>query len=511
MASDPEISSASSLLVSLKTRITRPLDALPIDIFRVLAGMLIFVYFARTFCEASDFSNPNGLIDHNLSFRMFWFTKIGLFQPWMSLTAFYAIYLFVCVLCISLVIGYRVKLSAVLIYLIAVSTYRWNFVVMYVDDSIIHLLLFWLVVLPTGRTLILKDWIRDRGTAWEKWKTVKVSGTVLRCFFWNLALLYIVAGLWKWTSPMWLDGTALYVIFKLPISYGHEFWGPQHLPALRILDYATLVLEPLFALMFILPRGHLVKYILLVGFIALHIGTVATLDIPFANFACAATIVLIFREELMDLIRGRKAQLAMPETNARIGFAGAAAMFMVTVLTLAMISSIVLPHWRTPAREQLPVGSQADSRYEGLGTTQFTFFGALWLMGLAQQYQLFNWIDDRNYIVRHKIVEHIDGQPDREIAPEKMFLPSTRGTLLEFYMSGITWHRVPPEYRAEFRESLITRIAGRYCRNEKPSGVTDVYSSRDRIDPNGGPTVSNFVPLMTFGCQKGDAVLAPQQ
>ena len=174
-------------------------------------------------------------------------------------------------------------------------------------------------------------------------------------------------------------------------------------------------------------------------------------------------------------------------------------------------SSIVLPHWRTPTREQLPAGSEADGRYEGLGTAQFTFFGTLWLMGLAQQYQLFNWIDDRNYIVRHKIIEREAGQPDREINPEKMFLTSTRGVLLEFYMSGITWHRIPPEYRAEFRESLLTRIANRYCRNEKPAGEMDVYSSLERIAPSGGPTLSNFVPLMRFSCQNGEPLFTSKQ
>ena len=163
---------------------------------------------------------------------------------------------------------------------------------MYVDDSIMHLLLFWMLVMPVGRTLVFGEWLRDRGKAWERWKTVTVPGATLRLFFWNLTLLYLVAGLWKWTSPMWLDGTALYVVFKLPVSYFHDFWNAEHIPLLKVFNYATLVLEPLVPLMFVLRRGHWAKYLLLAAFIGLHIGSVATLNIPYANVACAATAIL---------------------------------------------------------------------------------------------------------------------------------------------------------------------------------------------------------------------------
>jgi hypothetical protein len=36
----------------------RPIEALPLDIFRVLVGLLVFAYFLRTFLEAEDFSGP---------------------------------------------------------------------------------------------------------------------------------------------------------------------------------------------------------------------------------------------------------------------------------------------------------------------------------------------------------------------------------------------------------------------------------------------------------------------
>ncbi len=44
-----------------------PTYALPIDIFRILVGLLSFIFFLRTYLETYDFSNPDGLIDHVLS------------------------------------------------------------------------------------------------------------------------------------------------------------------------------------------------------------------------------------------------------------------------------------------------------------------------------------------------------------------------------------------------------------------------------------------------------------
>lgn len=511
-----------TFFVRFRNALVRQVDAVPLDIFRVLMGVLLLSYFIRTFLEAGDFSGPDSLIDHRLSLDIFWFTNTGIFQPGMSLFMFQAIYLFACICCISLILGYRVKVSTAILYVIAVCTYRWNFLVMYVDDAIIHLMIFWLLLLPVGRTLVLSEWIKDRKVAWARWKNVTVSGTALRCFFWNLALIYIVAGLWKWTSPMWRDGTALYTILKLPISYAPDFWGMEHLFALKIFNYVALILEPIFPLLIILPKGHYTKYLLLLGLFAFHLGTIATLDIPFANIACLVAAILIFRGELMDWIRGQRAETRLSESTAQIGFSGAIALFMVTMLTLAMLSSISLPRWRNPARENITTRSETvfaengtsenpdqsgefeESGHEGLDSVQTIFFGSLWCIGIAQQYQLFNWIDERNYSVNYKIIEYENERPVGEINPDEMFLHSTRGVLLQFYLHDITWVRVPPKRREELRQNLLKRFTDRFCRNSKSEGRIAVYSTLERISPSNNQSRENPELLMSFSCRDGD-------
>ena len=505
----------NGLLADLRAAIGRPVAAIPLDIFRILCGLLLFAYFLRTLLEVPDFSSPDGLIDHGLSLSVYWFTQIGLFHPGISAEVFQGIFAFACVASLLVAAGYRPKFFAFLLFLIAVSTYRWNFMVMYVDDAIMHLIIFWLLVLPVGRTLSLVDRLRGRGSMAE-WLPATVPGLALRCFFWNLALLYLVAGLWKWTSPMWLEGTAMYVIFKLPISYGADLWNASHIPYLRLLDYCALVFEPVFPIIFLLRRGHILKYVLLIGLIGLHVGTIATLNIPFANFACLAAAVLIFGEEIMSLLRSKWPAGEPRPARPQFRIADAAAVFVTATLTLAMLSSVALPNWRRPTRVSAGPhtvtaappstrgGEFDEGWHEGLGPVQSTFFGALWLAGIAQQYQLFNWIDERNYRLYYKVFEREPDGSSAEGNTADLLPRSLRGVLLQFYLHGITWMRVPPARQAEIRESLQTRIAARYCRKASPEGAVDVLYAIERIDPSGRPPDLQYQQLMSFSCSGGE-------
>ena len=504
----------------LRQTLACPTDALPLDLFRILVGLLAFAYFLRTLLEARDFSSPDGLIDHELSREIFWYTRINLFPANMSLAAFQTISEIACLCSLALIVGYRVRIVAVILYVIAVCTYRWNFLVMYVDDSIMHLMLFWMILLPVGRTLVLSEYFARRKDAWQKWKSTTVPGATLRLFFCNLALIYITAGLWKWTSPMWRDGTALFAVLKLPISHAPDFWEPQHLPLLMVFNYAALILEPLFPLLFILPRGHAGKYALLLGLLAFHLGSVATLQIPFANLACTATVVLMFKDELMTWIRGERAEAAAPSTPQTIAFTAVFALLVVTTLSLAMLSSAVLPRWRMPTRRDASVGLRSalapvledsmngspepDLKDEGLGPLQKSFFSALWCVGIAQQYQLFNWIDERNFSIRYHVIENEGIVSAHEVDAGEVLLPSTRGMALRLYLHGITWMRVPPQRQIDLRRSLHTRLARSYCQKLQPQGSVAIYATVERIMPGISRVEANRELMMRFRCQNDE-------
>ncbi len=409
----------------------------------------------------------------------------------------------------ALILGYRVKLFALLLYLIAVSAQRWNFLVMYVDDSIVHLLLFWMLLLPVGRTLVFSQWLTDRDNAWRRWKHEQVPGAAVRCFLWNFALIYLVAGLWKWTSPMWRDGSALYAVLKLPIAYTPDFWNAAHLPVLRVLNYLVLVLEPAFPLMILLPARHRARYGLLIALLAFHLAMLSTLRIPFANIACMAAPIIVFREEIAAHLGGDATSSTGNTGVWRLGWSGAFALLFVTTLTLAMLSSITLPQWRRPIRNDTAASAvfsaRPESVAEGIGPVQLALYRPLWEVGIAQQYQLFNWIDERNYAVSYDVLGMTAAAPARRIDPGEVFPRSTRSVLLQCYLLGITWAQVPVDKQPELRRSLYGRFARRYCSSHGGDDVA-VYANLTRIVPfHQEREPGTRAPMMRFNCESGGA------
>ncbi|HUI26727.1 MAG TPA: hypothetical protein VL403_11650 [Candidatus Kryptonia bacterium] len=458
--------------------------ALPVDGFRVLVGLLSFAYFLSLLWQVSDFSSPNGLIDHVLLRRIFWFTKLSLFFPGMTDSFFYAVFTLGCLGSAAIVLGYRVKLCAAVLYLIAVSSYRWNFVVMYVDDSIMHLMLFWLLLLPVGKTLNLPEALREGRRCWARWMRTVVPGTAVYCLLGNLCLLYLVSGLWKLESPLWRQGFALYATVRLPIGWFPNFWTPQHLPLLAAGTYATMVIEPLLPVALFQRRGHPLKWLGLVALLLLHLGIIATMRIPFANIACIAGAVLFFRDEIMHALLRRTRTVVQLASALRADAAGRVAVALLVVLSIAMT-------------RRLPV----------IGVGSHPAYAVLWFAGIAQDYQLFNWIDKKNLYGENRVLSIANGPLGEPVDPRVMFPTSLRGALLQAYLHDVRWIKIPDEDQPALKESILSRLAQRYC-DWKSNDSVMVLADTQRIEPgNAALDHPETKFLMEFQCHDGRAVL----
>jgi hypothetical protein len=486
-------------------RLNAPLYALPLDICRIVTGLVCLAYFGRALIEAPDFTDVNGLIDHALSNEVFPFTRITLFNAGMSLVAFQGAFILALVCAVGLTVAYRPKLSAAVLYVIAVSTYRWHFLVIYVDDAIVHLMLFWMLLLPIGRTLVLHEWIVNRRCAWSRWKSETVAGAPVRCFVANIALIYFVAGLWKWTSPMWRSGTAVYAILKTPIALTPEYWGLEHLWFLVPLNYLALLCEPLFPLVWILRSRTLLRMSLLAALTGFHIFILMTMSLPFANMACLGAAAVLAHDDLMLLFRLPQSPARAPAA-ARVFGTGALAFSFVAVLTLAMLSSVTLPNWRKPA--ETPRSTNGTVEVEGLGNAQLVFFSALWSVGIAQQYQLLNWIDQRNFMFKHSAIELGSDGVSHPIDPIRIFPATPRSALLQSYLHGMVWNAIPAGQQWRLRESLKTRFAARYCRSFPTTGTIVIDAGDERTGIGSQHRDEALTRLMAFSCQAGEPVFA---
>jgi hypothetical protein len=462
----------------------RETDALPIDVFRILVGLLCFAYFISLLRQVADFSSPNGLLDHALLQQMYWFTRLGLFHPGLARTwMFYTVFSLACLGCWGVILGYRPKLCAAVLFVIAVSTYRWNFIVMYVDDAIIHLVLFWLLLLPVGQTLTLSGIWFDKQNCWVRWRQCRVPGMSVRCLVGNVCLVYLVAGLWKFESPMWHDGTAVYATLRLPIAYTPEFWRPEHLPWLRVANYGALVIEPALPVLLLLRRGRPIKWLGLAAQLSFHLGIIAALRIPYANLAMMATAVLFFRDEIMSGVFGGHNETPPRPPTLHRDWGGRLALVLLICLTLAMM-------------RRLPV----------IGPVHKPAYALLWMVGIAQDYQLFNWIDRKNFSIRYRVIVTQPGGQPRTLPSIELFPDSLRATLLQSYLHNVRWIAVPSVHRTALKRAILERLASRFCRLHPMQGEVSAWSLIQRVRPGRKTPKARRRFVMRFQCSETEAV-----
>jgi len=209
------------------------------------------------------------------------------------------------------------------LFLAALSTLRWNVLASYLDDAMIHIFCLWIVLLPVGSTLNVPDLLASAsgnltdpsgdlstgpGSAaaagtpvLDTWLAATVPGTAPRAFIANMALVYLVAGLYKFTSPMWRDGSAMHAALRMPIARAPGFWTLRWRTPLRLVTWAALVMEPFFALIFVLPTGSPLKWPLVAGAVVFHLGIAFTLKIPYSNAAMASALPLALGPEIMQM------------------------------------------------------------------------------------------------------------------------------------------------------------------------------------------------------------------
>ncbi len=488
-----------------------PIHALPLDIMRVLGGSVLFVYFLQALRQAADFSDPNGLIDHGLSARLFPPTRLSLFQPGMPGALFRVVFLCACIASLFVVAGYHPRTSAAFLFLVAVSTYRWNVLAAYLDDAMVHIFCLWLALLPLGNTLTLAG-LLDTSAPTGEWLTATVPGTAPRAFMANMALVYIVAGLYKFTSPMWRNGSAMHAALKMQIARAPHFWMIRHRALLRLVTHTALILEPLCALIFVLPAHSLAKWLLVGGAAAFHLGIIATLKIPYSNAVMLTALPVALTPEIMQ---GR---LGLPP-SAALAVPGLVTAEVIA-LTLVALLAVMCTWQAVRAWVNLPKPGMpyTGSRWENPARA------LLWLAGIFQSYRLFDWVDARNYHVRYEVrrIASPTGAPgdahsagcrettggSQPVDPIALFPDTMRHLLLQSYLVGNIWLQMGPGSLEEIRNSLILRHARRYARAHPDAGTIEAVAVVQRVTAdNLDLTRGKRQLLMRFTCQGGEAVM----
>jgi hypothetical protein len=396
--------------------------ALPLDLYRCLVGLLALGYFGWLHSEWALYSSPEGYLDHEKIRKIFWFTRINLYQPWMGDWGRYALFLSGWAACLGVFTGWNSRRCAFWAWLVGTCHLRWNFPVANLNDTSVLFPLFWCALLPTGKTLQLWRGRQD----WQAWTQTVVPGGVAKVFVVNLALAYWVTGLSKWTSMYWKKGIALYCALQLNVARTQGMWGVEYLPFLQLMNYAALLVECSLPLVFFLRVNHPLRWIGFVLALGLHGGIMLTIGIEYANALWILSWLIVLREDIAERLGWLRSQLL-------VGMRAATRYAATVVLIIALSMSEGVP---------------------GLGDAYGLGFALQWSLGLSQEYHLFDWIDRFNYVVRHRAT--LDGKP-----VESPFPPGLRGFLLMSYLYDMRWMRLPRGEMGEWQRSIKQRLAAR--------------------------------------------------
>ena len=126
-------------------------------------------------------------------------------------TLAYAIVLVGIMAAFLLMIGWQSRLTACLCWLVWVSLWNRNPLLLDGDDAVLKVMCFYLMLSPSGNC-----WSVDASLLK---KPQKVAVWPLRLMQFQIALIYFVSGWVKFQSPEWLDGTIMqYVLIHLQYS-----------------------------------------------------------------------------------------------------------------------------------------------------------------------------------------------------------------------------------------------------------------------------------------------------
>jgi hypothetical protein len=222
-----------------------------------------------------SFWDPNDLVPRTAAWQLGpWLNAHGLARTfglglrWLLLLGY-----------VSLALGLRSSLIAPVMYVGSVAMMRWNWLPFSAAQDLLRHLTLPLIFVDSGAVWSLDALLRARRT--DGGPPPELSIWPLRLLQYQVAIVYLSAGLWKMGIPDWRAGVALHYVLNNPVYQRVPGVVPAGLFGATVaLTYLTLAWELAFPFLIWFRRTR--PLMLLIG-VALHLGMWATIELgPFS-------------------------------------------------------------------------------------------------------------------------------------------------------------------------------------------------------------------------------------
>jgi predicted DCC family thiol-disulfide oxidoreductase YuxK len=215
---------------------------------------------------------------------------LGVFSSDAALTA---LYLAMVAGAVCLLVGFRSRLAALVVFVCIVSLNRRNPWVLNSGDLLLSVLAFYLMLAPSGAALSVDRWLRNRKGFWE---FPERSLWSLRLVQVQVSILYVAAVWAKLQGTTWNDGTAVSYAFR--IEDLERFPVPDlvtgSLVLVNLLTFGTLAVE--LALGLLVWNRVLRPWVLLAG-VGLHLGIDLAVRVGFFSYAVLVAYIAFIPPE----------------------------------------------------------------------------------------------------------------------------------------------------------------------------------------------------------------------
>lgn len=268
----------------------KDIDARQYAALRIAFGGLSAVYFVELLPYVEpQFSNTSWLgttrqieAQNGGSWSLF-FLDMGRFSGLFA----YTVVITAILSSILLMLGCYSRMSACVTWLIWVSVWNRNPLLLDGDDAVLKIMCFYLMLSPCGNS-----WSVD---AFRNPKPKSVPVWPLRLVQFQIALIYFVSGWVKFHSPEWLDGSIIRYVAIHPHYSRWDGWAVIDMPIMKELLAALAWFIRWWELLFPLSLIHPFTRRLTIGIgIAFHLGLLFALNLRwFAVIMPALYLALI--------------------------------------------------------------------------------------------------------------------------------------------------------------------------------------------------------------------------
>lgn len=277
-----------------------PISARPLGAFRIVFGLLILANLAYLAVDLDYWCTDAGLLqgpEAREAAAPLRFSPLQYYQSPATVRAFFGATAAVAVL---FTVGWRTRLTGVLLYLGVLSIHHRNILSNAGPDVLVLIMLFYTMLSPSGAAYSLdaRREARRRGGPAEP----LIVPWAQRLIQVQLCLIYFVTAVLKCNGATWLNGTAIhYVLNNSEVARFRLDPLTEYPLAVNALSLAGLVSE--FALAFLLWFRATRPWVILAG-ILLHGGILFMVNVPiFGELMTACYLTFLAPDELDALLR----------------------------------------------------------------------------------------------------------------------------------------------------------------------------------------------------------------